>query len=485
MMTTMMNSENERNQQPSEQAINRIDEIAEGKPIAFDGYNSHRKVIKVVGIGGGGGNALNHMYKEGVDNVSYLALNTDAQDLNKLDLADKLVLGPNVTQGLGAGDDPERARLAAEESAEEIRRHLDDGETKIVFLTAGMGGGTGTGASPVVAKIAKQELGLLTVAIVTIPFLREGERKILKALKAVERLRQEVDAILIINNEKILDLYPTEPYSRALYLADLTLVNAARSVSDLIYKQGEINVDTNDVVKTLRNGGVAVISSGIGEGKERLKEAIDKAVHSPLLNGNDVYRASRLLVFFYMSREHELRVDEMEPLNALSASMDRSFEYIQGHAYDDSLGDKVKFTILASGFDLSATEQSVRSRVNEDHLTMRERAANEEKNRILLEKYYDGRDGHLLGSIGQARPFIMNDDEIDDERIIKILDNTPAALRRHDELEIIRSDRAMRETKRTASHVSSSIVDELLSAEATETAIKPSEEQPKKTIISF
>lgn len=428
--------------------VNRIDEIAEGELISFSGYNQSRRVIKVVGIGGGGGNALNHMFKEGVDNVSYLALNTDAQDLNKLDIPDKLVLGPSVTQGLGAGDDPERARLAAEESSDDIRRLLDDQETKIVFITAGMGGGTGTGASPVVARIAKKELGLLTVGIVTIPFLREGERKILKALKAVERLREEVDAILIINNEKILELYPREAYSHALYLADLTLVNAARSVSDLIYKQGEINVDTNDVVKTLRNGGVAVISSGIGEGEHRLKEAIEKAVNSPLLNGNDVYRASRLLVFFYMSREHELRIDEMAPLDALSASMDRSFEYIQGHAFDDSLGEKVKFTILASGFDLSATEQSVRKNSIEDRLSMQERATREEQERELLGRYYEGKDGQLLGSLGQARPFILGDDELEDDRIIKILDNTPAALRRHDELEVIRSDKSFEKPKR-------------------------------------
>lgn len=443
----MKDSTNSPNNESQNREVNRIDEITEGELISFSGYNSSRRVIKVVGIGGGGGNALNHMFKEGVDNVSYLALNTDAQDLNKLDIPDRLVLGPSITQGLGAGDDPERARLAAEESAEEIKKLLDDGETKIVFITAGMGGGTGTGASPIVARIAKSELGLLTVGIVTIPFLREGERKILKALKAVERLREEVDAILIINNEKILELYPREPYSHALYLADLTLVNAARSVSDLIYKQGEINVDTNDVVKTLRNGGVAVISSGVGEGEHRLKDAIDRAVHSPLLNGNDVYRASRLLVFFYMSREHELRIDEMAPLDALSASMDRSFEYIQGHAFDDSLGEKVKFTILASGFDLTATEQSIRQNNMEDRLTMQERANREEQDRELLSRYYEGKDGQLLGAVGQSRPFILADDELDNERIIKILDNTPAALRRHDELEIIRSEKAYSKSK--------------------------------------
>lgn len=443
----MMNFTNNPNNESQNSEVNRIDSITEGELISFSGYNNSRRVIKVVGIGGGGGNALNHMFKEGVDNVSYLALNTDAQDLNKLEIPDRLVIGPSVTQGLGAGDDPERARLAAEESAADIRKMLDDGETKIVFITAGMGGGTGTGASPIVARIAKKELGLLTVGIVTIPFLREGERKILKALKAVERLRDEVDAILIINNEKILELYPREPYSHALYLADLTLVNAARSVSDLIYKQGEINVDTNDVVKTLRNGGVAVISSGEGEGENRLKEAIDKAVHSPLLNGNDVYRASRLLVFFYMSREHELRIDEMAPLDALSASMDRSFEYIQGHAFDDSLGEKVKFTILASGFDLSATEHSIRQGNMEDRLTMQERANREEQDRELLNRYYEGKDGQLLGSIGQSRPFILFDEELDDERIIKILDSTPAALRRHDELEVIRSEYAFSKVK--------------------------------------
>ncbi len=451
----MMNSENDNK-------INSVEDIINGDLLNVEGLIGPKRVIKVVGIGGGGGNALNHMFQEGVDNVSYLALNTDAQDLQKLQIPDKLVLGPNTTKGLGAGDDPEVARKAAEESANDIRELLDDGETEIVFITAGMGGGTGTGASPVVARIAKSELKLLTVGIVTIPFLREGERKILKALKAVERLRQEVDAILIINNEKILELYPKETFSQALFLADQTLVNATRSVSNLIYTQGEINVDTNDVCKTLRDGGVAVISTGEGEGEDRLKVAIESAVHSPLLNGNDVYRASRLLVYFYMSRENELKVQEMAPLDALSASMDRSFEYIPGHAFDDTLGNKVRVTILASGFDMQSTEDSVRKRTNEDGLSKQERAARERQERELLSQYYDTKDGQILGSLGQARPFIFADEELDDERIIKIIDNTPAALRRHDELEVIRSDKTFQKPQSIMrSRVSKNIIEEL------------------------
>lgn len=438
----MMNSNNTPQHVNNQDFVpNRVDDIAQGNLIDFDYSLSNRKIIKVVGIGGGGGNALQHMFREGIDNVSYLVVNTDVQDLNKNDVPDKLAIGPTITKGLGAGDEPERARLAAEESVDDIRQRLDDGQTEIVFITAGMGGGTGTGASPVVARIAKKELGLLTVAIVTIPFIREGKRKIIKAIKAVERLREEVDAILVVNNEKIIDLYPNESYSEALRLADLTLVNAARSVSELIHTQGEVNVDTNDVVKTLRNGGVAVISSGEGNGENRLKKAIEEAVNSPLLNGNDVYRASRLLVFFYMSRDHGLRVDEMEALDALSSSMDRSFEYIEGHAFDDSLGDRVKLTILASGFDFSVTEQAVLGESIEDNLSKQERAAREKQDRDLFRLYYGDKEHNMVGTFGQARPFILNDDELDNDEIIAILDNTPSITRSHYELELIRSNK--------------------------------------------
>lgn len=423
-----------------EPQTNSIEGITDGKLLTVDGLRSYENVIKIVGIGGGGGNALQSMYRAGIPNVSYLAINTDVQDLQKMDVPNKLPIGMRVTGGLGAGDDPERARLAAEESAEDIRKALNDGRTKIVFLTAGMGGGTGTGVSPVVARIAKKELDLLTVAIVTIPFAREGERKIIKALNAVERLREDVDAILVINNEKIYSVYQGIPQSRALELANDTLVNAAKSVSDLIYRTGELNVDTNDVIKTLKDGGVAVISSGIGSGPNRLKDAIDAAIYSPLLNGNDIYRASRILTFFYVSHEHDLLTEEMAPLSALLASIDRNFDYIEGYGFDDSLGENVKFTILASGFDFSVTQKSVLQEYQEDNFTRQERVNKERKDKDLIRAYYGDKDLNLGSSFGPSRPFIFADHELDNEEIINILDNEPSIHRNHYELEMLRSN---------------------------------------------
>lgn len=418
--------------------INRAEDIKSGKTLNFDMPLSSRRVIKVVGVGGGGGNALNHLFSENFDQISYLLLNTDGQDLEKSAIPDKLLIGPHVTKGLGAGDDAAKAMRAAEESRDDIRKMLQDGQTEIVFITAGIGGGTGTGATPVVARIAKQELGLLTVAIVTIPFLREGRNKIVKAINAVEELRKEVDATLVINNQKILELYPEESYTRSLFLADQTLANAVKSVSDLIYRNGVINVDANDVIKILRDGGVAIISTGIGEGDNRVKDAIDQAINSPLLNGNDVYRASRLLVFHYESSTNPLMNSEMEPLDALALSMERNFDSITGHGVDDSLGNKIKITILASGFDFATTKSDVTT-FDVDAVTKKEIAEREQKDNELLRLYYEDNDTFLAGSMAQARPFILEDDEIDNEEIIRILDAEPAAKRDHSHLERLRA----------------------------------------------
>ena len=429
-----MSQDNKNMQVDEGSSINRAEDIKSGKTLDFDMPLATRRVIKVVGVGGGGGNALNHLYSESFDQISYLLLNTDGQDLEKSPIPNKLLLGPHVTKGLGAGDDANKAMRAAEESREEIREALSDGQTEIVFITAGIGGGTGTGATPVVARIAKQELGLLTVAIVTIPLLREGRNKIVKAINAVEELRKEVDATLVINNQKILELYPEESYTRSLFLADQTLANAVRSVSDLIYRNGVINVDANDVIKILKDGGVAIISTGIGEGENRVKDAIDQAINSPLLNGNDVYRASRLLVFHYESSTSPLMNNEMEPLDGLALSMERNFDSITGHGVDDSLGEKIKITILASGFNFATTKSDITT-FDVDAVTKKEIAEREEKDNELLRLYYEDNDTYLSGSMAQARPFILEDDELDNEEIIRILDAEPAAKRDHSRLE--------------------------------------------------
>ena len=230
----------------------------------FDSLDSESKsIIKVIGVGGGGGNAVNHMYNEGIEGVTFALCNTDNQALARSSIATKLQLGPNVTRGLGAGSDPAKAKEAAEESIDEIRRLLNDG-TEMVFITAGMGGGTGTGAAPVVARVAK-EMGILTIGIVTLPFLFEGRYKILQALKGVEAIREHVDALMIINNERLRFIYPDFEFDNAFAKADDTLTVAARSIVEIITIWGPMNLDFADVKRTLEDGGVAIISTGLGD----------------------------------------------------------------------------------------------------------------------------------------------------------------------------------------------------------------------------
>ena len=242
--------------------------------------------IMVIGVGGGGNNAINHMYRQEIKGISYVVCNTDAQALSNSPVPERLLIGPTTTKGLGAGNKPERAREAAEESAEDIGK-LFDASTRMVFITAGMGGGTGTGAAPVVARIAKEK-GVLTIGIVTIPFLFEGEKKILKALAGADEMSKYVDALLIINNERLTDIYKDLEFTEAFAKADDTLTTAAASISELITCEGYINLDFNDVNTTLRDGGVAIISSGCGEGENRVTKAINAALNSPLLKNRDV-----------------------------------------------------------------------------------------------------------------------------------------------------------------------------------------------------
>ena len=309
-------------------------------------------IIKAIGVGGGGDNAINHMYEQGIDKVSFVVCNTDRQALNNSPVPNRLLIGPTVTKGLGAGNDPEKARQAAEESADEISALFDD-ETKMVFITAGMGGGTGTGAAPVVARLAR-ERGLLTVGIVTIPFLFEGEKKILKALDGAEEMSKYVDSLLVVNNEQLTEIYPDLDWLNAFGKADDTLSNAARSISELITCPGHINLDFNDVERTLRDGGAAIISTGYGEGEHRVSRAIDDALNSPLLKNRDILGSKHLLFNLYFSRQAEIPfvMGEARELTSFISQIDPEVDVIYGIAFDDTLGNKIKITILASGFEL-------------------------------------------------------------------------------------------------------------------------------------
>lgn len=308
-------------------------------------------IIKVIGVGGGGGNAVNHMYRQGITDVSFVVCNTDNQALVKSPVPTKVQLGAGTTEGLGAGGKPQVARKAAEESKEKIEEILQD-NTKMVFITAGMGGGTGTGASPVVAKVA-HDMGILTVAIVTIPFAFEGNMKIRQALEGVAALSEHVDAILVINNEKLKQIYPDLELSNAFAKADDVLTNAAKAIAEIITVDGYINIDFADVFSIMKDGNVAIMNTGYASGENRITKAIADALNSPLLNTNDVSGASKILLSLYCSNSDQIRMEEVEEIHTFMSNVGENVEVIWGAGFDEELKDKVKITLIATGFDVS------------------------------------------------------------------------------------------------------------------------------------
>lgn len=329
--------------------MNNFDDILESFLPETD--DAMQGIIKVVGVGGGGCNAVANMYKEGIAGVTFAAINTDSQVLSKSVVPQKLVMG-----GLGAGGNPTKGREEAEKAKESIRALLDDG-TRLVFVTAGMGGGTGTGAAPIVAGIAK-EMGILTVGIVTIPFFFEKQEKIIKALRGVNEMRKNVDALLIINNERLCDVYADTaiPVKEAFRRADRILADAARSIAEIVTIEGDINLDFRDVESTLRGGGGAIMAMGRGKGELRVEKAIIDALDSPLLYGNDISKARRILFNVYTSEEHPLLITEMSEVDAFMAELDPSISVIWGVSDDNTLGEDAKITILASSFELGSSE---------------------------------------------------------------------------------------------------------------------------------
>ncbi len=397
-------------------------------------------IIKVIGVGGGGGNAVNHMYREGIHDVTFVLCNTDAQALNDSPVPVHLQLGK---EGLGAGNQPKRAREAAEESIDSIRKMLNDG-TKMAFITAGMGGGTGTGAAPVIARVSK-EMGILTVGIVTIPFRFEGPRKIDQALDGVEEMAKHVDALLVINNERLREIYPDLTLIDAFGKADDTLSVAAKSIAEIITTHGLINLDFNDVKTVLKDGGVAIMSTGYGEGEGRVKKAIDDALNSPLLNDNDVFNSKKILLSIAFAsgkkdqKEPGLMMEEMNDVNDFMARFGEDFEIKWGVAIDPELGDKVKVTILATGFGVEDVEPLERKnrRTQEDVDKQAELAEIEARNADRRSRYY-GKDSN--GASHKRRPhiFLFNENSLDNDDIILAVENTPTYKRTRQMLEDIR-----------------------------------------------
>jgi len=326
-----------------------------------------QNIIKVIGVGGGGCNAVSNMYDEGIEGVTFAVCNTDSKQLSKLTVPVKLLMGGT---GLGCGAKPELGRKEAESSMEQIEHLLDDG-TQMVFVTAGMGGGTGTGAAPVVAGIAKRR-GILTVGVVTIPFFFEKRRKIIKALRGVDELRKNVDALLIVNNERLCDVYGDSdvPVKEAFKRADNILRDAVKGISELItvHSDGGIDLDFRDVETTMKDGGGAIMAMGRAKGDFRVENAIMDALDSPLLYGNDIGQAKRILFNIYASNEAPIFVREMQEIDDFFELLDPNIDVIWGTSTDNSLGEDVKVTILATGIedDIRTDRRQTNHQENED-----------------------------------------------------------------------------------------------------------------------
>ena len=406
----------------------------------FGEPEKENSIIKVIGVGGGGGNAVNHMYREGIHDVSFVLCNTDNQALNDSPVPVHLQLGK---EGLGAGNKPAKARQAAEETLEEIKHMLNDG-TKMAFITAGMGGGTGTGAAPVIARVSK-ELGILTVGIVTIPFRFEGPKKIDQALDGVEEMSKHVDALLVINNERLRQIYPDLAVLDAFGKADDTPSVAAKSIAEIITVHGLINLDFNDVKTVLKDGGVAIMSTGYGEGEGRVKKAIEDALNSPLLNDNDVFNSKKILLSIAFASEKKdnpgLTMDEMNDVNDFMEKFGEDFELKWGLAIDPELGSRVKVTVLATGFGLEDVEgmnRHIKKHTEEEARRMAEEEETRAERQNRRERYY-GSDGNSTQYKRHPHIFLFRPEDLDNEDVILQVENTPTFKRTRQTLEDIRN----------------------------------------------
>ena len=408
----------------------------------FDFQSGSPSIIKVIGVGGGGGNAVNHMYREGIHDVTFVVCNTDNQALDESPVPIKLQLG---REGLGAGNRPERARDAANESLEDVKNMLNDG-CKMAFITAGMGGGTGTGAAPIIAKTAK-DMGILTVGIVTIPFLFEGNKKIDQALDGVEEMSKHVDALLVINNERLRDVYSDLSVMNAFGKADDTLSVAAKSIAEIITIRGKINLDFNDVKTVWKDGGVAIMSTGYGYGEGRVTQAITDALHSPLLNNNDIFNSKKVLFNISYSSNSDLMMEEMNEVHEFMSRFGKDVETKWGLYIDDNLEDKVKFTILATGFGIKDVPGMNNKLSAEEQKRQEELEEEEQKKAERRDDFYPGSYKNNRKK-GNYKIYIFTQEDLDNDDIISMVETTPTYKRSKAVLESIQS-RAVAEESST------------------------------------
>ena len=411
----------------------------ENNIMPFDFPSPTSCIIKVIGVGGGGGNAVNHMYKEGIHDVAFVVCNTDSKALEESPVPVKLQLGH---EGLGAGNRPAKAREATEESIEEVQNMLNDG-TKMVFITAGMGGGTGTGAAPLIAKVAK-EMDILTVGIVTIPFRWEGDKKIDQALDGVEEISKNVDALLVINNERLSEIYSDLSLDDAFDRADDTLSIAAKSIAEIITMRGKVNLDFNDVKTVLKDGGVAIMSTGYGEGENRVSTAIQNAQHSPLLNNNDIFKSKKVLLNISYSSQKKLMMSEMDEVKEFMNRFNRDFETKFGIAIDDTLGDKVKITLLATGFgvqDIHVKEMDERmnKRTIEEEKRKAEEEEKEEEKRVRREGFYGKDSSAKIRRKPRRNIYLFTLEDLDNDNVISMVETVPTFQRSKEMLDNIQA----------------------------------------------
>jgi cell division protein FtsZ len=335
--------------------------------IKFQFDKKQGSIIKVIGVGGGGGNAVNHMYKQGIRDVDFIICNTDAQALIDSPIPVKVQLGPSLTGGRGAGNKPELGKQAAIENIDDVKNVIQP-STKMVFITAGMGGGTGTGAAPVIARLCREQ-GYLTVGIVTIPFRSEGKRRINQAIDGIKEIEQYVDSLLVINNERIREMYGDFPISQAFAKADDVLAIAAKGIAEIITVHGYINVDFADVETVMRNSGVAIMGRGLSEGEGRAIAAVEKALISPLLNNNNITGARNILLNV-TSGQSEVTMDEIgEISDYIQKKAGFEADLIWGNGTDDTLGDQVSVTVIATGFSTTCIPEllSIQKPLKETH----------------------------------------------------------------------------------------------------------------------
>ena len=421
--------------------------------IQFNLQVNNPSIIKVVGVGGGGGNAVTHMYNEGIHDVTYVLCNTDNKALTDSPVPNKLQMG----EGLGAGNKPEKGRQAALESLDQIKQLFTDG-TRMAFITAGMGGGTGTGAAPIVAQCAR-EMDILTVGIVTIPFRFEGHKKIDQALDGVEEMSKHVDALLVINNELLRQIYPELTVLNGFAKADDTLSVAAKSIAEIITMRGIINLDFQDVKTVLKDGGVAIMSTGYGEGDNRVTKAFQEALHSPLLNNNDIYNSKKVLFYISFSRNNEndqLTMEEMNEVNDFMAKFQQeTLETKWGMGIDDTLGNKVKITLLASGFGLRnipGMEEVEMKHLREDEEELRKQEEERELHAERRSHYYA--DDENRPQKPRRQIFVFSEKDLDDDDIISMVESTPTADRKKDKLKQIQEKSASENASHAEGHPS-------------------------------